>query len=176
MLAGHRDSARINLPSPGNGPKPRYSKCYGARLKSFVPPSSPLCLSLAQRALWVGKFSSFLVAITLLVACATSVLGQTAATPMKADLPKDDEIGFHAIDQDSQGSMRYLHKNARIETSDMVISADEIRYNSDTAWAYAQGHVKLEHFLTGDKVQADHAEYNLKTQTGKFYVVDGTAP
>jgi len=72
--------------------------------------------------------------------------------------------------------MRYLHKSARIVTSEMSISADEIQYNSDTDWAYAQGHVHLEHFVTGDKINADHAEYNLKTQSGKFYLVDGTAP
>ena len=72
--------------------------------------------------------------------------------------------------------MRYLHKMAKIETSDFVISADEIQYNSDTDWAYAQGHVHLEHFNTNDKINADHAEYNIKTQTGKFYLVDGTAP
>jgi len=72
--------------------------------------------------------------------------------------------------------MRLLHKMAKIVTTEMVISADEIQYNSDTDWAYAQGHVHLEHFATGDKINADRAEYNLKTQSGKFYVVDGTAP
>lgn len=83
---------------------------------------------------------------------------------------------MHAITQDSKGSMRYLHKDARIETSDFELSADEIEYNSDTNWAYAHGHVHLDHFATGDKLNADHAEYNLKTEEGKFYVVDGTAP
>ncbi|MBV9406880.1 MAG: LPS-assembly protein LptD, partial [Acidobacteriaceae bacterium] len=63
-----------------------------------------------------------------------------------------------------------------VETSDFDLSADQIDYNSDTHWAYARGHVHLEHFVTGDKLDADHAEYNLKTEDGKFYAVDGTSP
>ncbi len=95
---------------------------------------------------------------------------------MKADLPAEGDIRFSAITQDSKENMRYLHKLAVIQTSEMKITADEIRYDSDTAWAYAQGHVHMEHYITGDRIDADHAEYNLKTQNGKFYEVDGTAP
>ncbi len=95
----------------------------------------------------------------------------------KADLPAEDEIRFWALDkQESNGNMRYLHKDAKVETSEVDISADEIEYNSDTNWVYAKGHVHMEHFITGDKVDADHAEYNLKTQVGKFYQISGTAP
>ena len=111
-----------------------------------------------------------------LLAAAELLLSQSAVQPRKADAPGPDEIAFHYLRADSNGSMRYLHKNASLETSDFVLSADEIQYNSDTAWAYAQGHVHLEHFNTGDKINADHAEYNIKTQMGKFYLVDGTAP
>jgi LPS-assembly protein len=110
------------------------------------------------------------------LATAGALLAQSSIQPRKADLPGPDEIAFHYLHADSNGSMRYLHKNASIETSDFVISADEIQYNSDTDWAYAQGHVHLEHFNTSDKINADHAEYNIKTQVGKFYTVDGTAP
>ena len=63
-----------------------------------------------------------------------------------------------------------------MRTSEMTITADEIDFNEDTAWAYARGHVHLEHYATGDILNADHAEYNLKTEEGKFYVVSGTAP
>ncbi|MFL6451717.1 MAG: LPS-assembly protein LptD [Bryobacteraceae bacterium] len=102
--------------------------------------------------------------------------GQSINHQLKADLPAEDEIRFESITENSNPPMRLLHKMARIVTSDMVISADEIQYNSDSDWAYAQGHVHLEHFVTGDRINADHAEYNLRTQSGKFYLVDGTAP
>lgn len=81
-----------------------------------------------------------------------------------------------AISQDSNEEWRYLKGSAKVETSEMVISGDEIDYNSDTHWTYARGHVHLEHFSTGDKIDADHAEYNLETEEGKFYEVRGTSP
>lgn len=77
---------------------------------------------------------------------------------------------------ESDGPWRYLRGSAKVRTTEMIISADEIDYNSDTDWAYARGHVRLEHFATGDILNADHAEYNLKTEEGKFYAVEGTSP
>ncbi|MBV8551933.1 MAG: LPS-assembly protein LptD [Acidobacteriaceae bacterium] len=81
-----------------------------------------------------------------------------------------------AVNQDSNDEWRYLKGSAKVETTEMVITADEIDYNSDTHWAYARGHVHLEQFSTSDKLNADHAEYNLETEEGKFYTVDGTVP
>ncbi|MBV9303033.1 MAG: LPS-assembly protein LptD [Acidobacteriaceae bacterium] len=112
----------------------------------------------------------------MLFASLPSAFGQSVAHPKRADLPTENEIRFQAVTQDSNGPWRYLHLEAKIDTSDMEITADQIRYNSDTDWAYANGHVHLEHFATGDKLDADHGEYNLKTQEGRFYVVSGTSP
>jgi LPS-assembly protein len=97
------------------------------------------------------------------------------ATP-KADLPPDNEIWEGGVTQDSQGEWKYLKGSAQVRTSEMTITADEIDFNEDTAWAYARGHVHLVHYATGDILNADHAEYNLKTEEGKFYVVNGTSP
>jgi len=105
------------------------------------------------------------------IACA-----QTATHPAKADLPPEDEIWYHAVTQESNGSMRYLRGSAQIELSDFSISADNIESDSDTNVVIARGHVHLKHFASGDNLNADHGEYNLKTQVGKFYGVDGTSP
>ncbi|HTU44776.1 MAG TPA: putative LPS assembly protein LptD [Bryobacteraceae bacterium] len=102
--------------------------------------------------------------------------GQTSTRPLKANLPPADEIWMKGIVNESDNEWRHLKGSAHLETSEMQISADEIDYNSDTAWAYARGHVQMEQFSTGDKLNADHGEYNLQTEEGKFYVVDGTAP
>jgi len=102
--------------------------------------------------------------------------GQTTAHPQKADLPAPDEIRMWGALQDSSSEWRYLKGAAKVETNEFDLSADEIDYNSDTHWAYARGHVHLEHFVTGDKLDADHGEYNLKTEEGTFYVVSGTSP
>lgn len=83
---------------------------------------------------------------------------------------------MQAAYQDSNGVMRYLRGAAVLETTEMKITADDIDFNSDTDWAYARGHVHMEHFATGDKVNADHAEYNLRTEEGKFWNLSGTAP
>lgn len=109
----------------------------------------------------------------LLVRCGTA---QTPTRPPKANLPPENEIWMEGVTQDSNEEWRYLKGAAKVQTSEMVISADQIDYNSDTHWTYARGHVHLEHFATGDKLNADHAEYNLETEEGRFYTVDGTAP
>jgi LPS-assembly protein len=116
-----------------------------------------------------------LLLLPLLFFCG-NLAAQTVAHPQKSELPSETELWFHAIDQESNGEWRYLKGSAKIRTSEFDLSADEIKYNSDTDWAYARGHVHLAHFQTGDELRADHAEYNLKTQEGKFYVVDGTSP
>jgi LPS-assembly protein len=96
--------------------------------------------------------------------------------PKKPDIPPQDEIWYRSITEDSNGEIRLLHGNAKLETSDFSLSADEIRFNSDTNWAHAEGHVHMDHFATGDKLDAQSGDYNIKTQEGKFFGVHGTAP
>lgn len=103
-------------------------------------------------------------------------MAQTANHPKKADLPPFDEIWYGAVTQTSESEWKYLKGSARLQTTEMLITADEIDFNSDTSWAYARGHVRLEHFATGDILNADHAEYNIRTEEGKFFAIDGTSP
>jgi LPS-assembly protein len=102
---------------------------------------------------------------------------QTVVTPpQKENLPPRDEIWYGGIHEDSNEEWRYLKRDARVQTSEMLITADEIDFNSDTHWAYARGHVHLEHYKTGDIINAEKGEFNLETDEGKFYGVTGTAP
>ncbi len=112
----------------------------------------------------------------LVLASGFSLAAQSVAYPRKSDLPAPDEIRLWGAVQDSNNEWRYLKGSAKIETTEMLLTADEINYNSDTHWAYAHGHLHLEHFATRDILNADHGEYNLKTEEGKFYTVDGTSP
>lgn len=118
----------------------------------------------------------FFISFALLFINLLSFAQTSTARPAKANLPPADEIWMKGIVNESDNEWRHLKGSAHLETSEMQISADEIDYNSDTAWAYARGHVQMEQFSTGDKLNADHGEYNLQTEEGKFYVVDGTAP
>src|SRR3954447_15248722 len=177
MLAGHRGYRWIRFAYACASLQAQQTSCYGARLKPFVSRTSPDLLSTRNRGPRLGNFSTYsFVLVFALLLNAPFAGGQSIDHQLKATLPGEDEIRFESITEDSSPPNRLLHKMAKIVTSDMVISADEIQYNSDTNWAHAQGHVHLEHFVTGDKINADRAEYNLKTQSGKFYLVDGTAP
>jgi LPS-assembly protein len=64
---------------------------------------------------------------------------------------------------------------ARVESSDMLLTADQIDYNRDTGDADARGNVKYTNYVTGEKLACDRAEYNVDGETGKFYDVTGTA-
>jgi LPS-assembly protein len=118
----------------------------------------------------------FFLFVAVLLAAAPLLSGQNLKRPAKADLPPEDEIWYGAVLQDSHEEWKYLKGGAKVQTTEMSITADEIDFNSDTNWAYARGHLRLEHFLTGDVLNADHGEYNLKTEEGKFYAVSGTSP
>lgn len=105
-------------------------------------------------------------------------LAAQAQTPakVKANLPPRDEIWYGAVTQESDGDLKHLRGAAYVKTSEMQITADNIDFDAATDWAYAHGHVHMDHFVTGDKIDCDHAEYNLRTDEGKFYVVSGTSP
>jgi LPS-assembly protein len=178
MLASHYLLVAITLGSPGKSLQRHNRPCYGSRLKPLLRfHSLPAYVSNKNSRFCPEHFSTVLPLLAVaLLAFAHSAFAQAPARPKKADLPAENEIRFHAVTEDSNGPWRYLHLAAKLETSDMAITADEIKYNSDTNWAYAQGHVRLQHFVTGDVLNAERGEYNLKTEEGKFYGVSGTSP
>lgn len=121
--------------------------------------------------------------LTLLLACSVLLLSpvlctaqNAAAHSAKSNTPPRDEIWYRAVNQESEGNLKHLKGDASVVTSEMKISADTMDFDTDTDWVYAHGHVHMDHFATGDKINADHGEYNIRTDEGKFYVVNGTAP
>jgi len=81
-----------------------------------------------------------------------------------------------ADQQESDGKLLHLRGNARVETADTMLTADEIDYNEETHQADARGKVHFESFSHGEKLNCDRAEYNTESKTGKFYNVSGTSP
>ena len=179
MLASHEKSKAVVRVDTVTLLQLAKSSCYGFRLNHLarlnVPPAH---LSSRLGAICREHFSLKLCNVFFLtfLVLGTLVSGQTTRRSLKADLPAQDEIRLRAVSQDSNGSMRYLRGAAEIETTEMKITADDIEFNSDTDWAYARGHVHMEHFATGDKINAQRAEYNLRTEEGKFYELNGTSP
>lgn len=78
--------------------------------------------------------------------------------------------------QEQDGDMIHIRGPHYIETAEMQLWADEIDYNRETHYMEARGHVRFEHFVKGEKLNCDRAEYNTEEQTGKFYNVSGSAP
>jgi LPS-assembly protein len=178
MLASHLYLIAIIYRSLEKALRVHDAACYGFRLKLRSPlPYLPDFLSTRNSDRCPEHFSrvAFFFFAALILHPAPAFC-QTAAHPAQANMPSRNEIWMSGLKQESNSEWKYFRGEAKIQTSEILISADQIDYNSDTDWAYARGHVHMEHFSTGDKINADHAEYNLRTEEGKFYVVDGTAP
>lgn len=94
----------------------------------------------------------------------------------RPDAPPFGYFNVDAVTQETEGSLRHLRGDVRLESDAILLTADEVDYNEDTGWAEARGHVKFESFKEGDKLQCDHARYNLNTEQGAFWDVSGTSP
>ena len=97
--------------------------------------------------------------------------------PKRAETPGPNEILVHAvISQEVDGPWRRLRGQAQVETAELLLKADEIDYNENTGYAEARGNVYFQDLREGQEMRADLVEYNLKEETGKFYMVSGSSP
>jgi len=94
---------------------------------------------------------------------------------LRPGAPDAEHVHVESVTQDAEGPIRHLRGMVRLETSDMLLRADELDYNTETGDTEARGHVHFEHFVRGEKLDCDHAEYNVDTEVGKFYDVSGSA-
>ena len=99
-----------------------------------------------------------------------------AVRKIRPNAPAEDEIRIAAVTQESEGTIRKLRGAAEIETTDMLLRADEIDYDESTDYAEARGNVRFDHFQRGEHLEADRVEYFLSQQTGKFFEVKGSSP
>ena len=90
--------------------------------------------------------------------------------------PGPDELLVRAITQEVEGPLRKLRGAVHLETTEMYLKADEIDYNEETGGAEARGNVRYHSFTSGEDLECDRVEYNLREETGKFYEVRGSAP
>ena len=136
------------------------------------------CLILIHLALLaVGAFSEPLAAQDfrpgLTPPPATTTLSPNVNKPVvpwrAPTLPPDahDHVFIESVSQEVDGPVRHLRGMVRIETSDMRLRADELDYNSDTGDVQARGHVHLDQFTRGEKIDCDRADYNVNTDEGK---------
>ena len=74
-----------------------------------------------------------------------------------------------------EGPLYHLRGGSQVQTIGFLLKADDIDYNEDTGDVQARGNVYLLHFANGEQLWADHAEYNLDDEAGKFWDVHGEA-
>ncbi len=78
--------------------------------------------------------------------------------------------------QEAEGSVHKLRGAAVVETTEMLLRADEIDYDEQKHYAEARGNVKFDHYAGGEHIEADKVEYDLEAETGKYYNVHGSSP
>ncbi len=80
------------------------------------------------------------------------------------------------VTQEIKGKVYKLRGKARVETSEALLTADEIDYDEESGDAEARGNVFFKHFAGNEELWADRAEFNVNEETGKFYGVRVTSP
>jgi LPS-assembly protein len=118
----------------------------------------------------------------LLVCLSTFVpfaaFGQVPAAPKlpRTDAPPPDQVFVKAVTQEAEGSIYRLRGAAVVETTEMILRADEIDYDSGKGYAEARGNVRFDHYIDGTHMEADRVEYDLKNEAGKYYNISGSSP
>lgn len=95
-----------------------------------------------------------------------------------AATPNAPPSGFYDIEATSQevaGPIRKLRGKVRLQTTEMVLYADEIDFDADAGYAEARGNVHFKSFSKNEEIWASKVEYYTDEEKGKFYDVVGTA-
>ncbi|MFQ5695157.1 MAG: LPS-assembly protein LptD, partial [Terriglobia bacterium] len=92
---------------------------------------------------------------------------EPAAPPAGADL-----VEIVADQQRKTGDLYVLTGNVEIRYRGMVLTADRVTYDEKTRTVEARGNVVFEQ--GDDRVEAREARYNLATESGEFFQVEGT--
>jgi LPS-assembly protein len=93
---------------------------------------------------------------------------------LRLEAPPKNFVDVDAVTLEMDGPLRKLRGAARVQTTEMVLTADEIDYNADTTYAEARGNVHFKHFTRNEEILASKVEYYMDDEKGKFYDVVGT--
>ncbi|HVP43116.1 MAG TPA: LPS assembly protein LptD [Terriglobales bacterium] len=96
-----------------------------------------------------------------------------ASTEFTSNRP-GEPVTIKAREQEKDGDVFKLKGDVEIDFRDLVFRADEITYDSKSGQVTATGHLVLDGGPHDEHIEASHGEYNVKTQTGKFWDVVGT--
>jgi LPS-assembly protein len=99
-----------------------------------------------------------------------------AAPPRKPKTPvsQDQPVDITAQQCEKAGDVYILRGDVKITLGDYVFQGDTVTYNSVTGDATATGRAALDGGPRDMHITGSHGEYNVRSQTGKFYDVSGT--
>jgi LPS-assembly protein len=87
----------------------------------------------------------------------------------------EEPVTIRALQQEKDGPVYKLRGSAEIRFREFILYADEMTYNSTTDDATVEGHVVLDGGPYDEHIEASHGTYNIRTETGTFYDVIGSA-
>jgi LPS-assembly protein len=99
--------------------------------------------------------------------------GEKPLTIVSPDATTED-VRVSAITQEKDGPVFKLRGAAEVHYRSYVLYADEMTYHSDTGEASADGNVVLDGGPYDEHIRASHGTYNLRTESGRFFDVNGT--
>jgi LPS-assembly protein len=85
-----------------------------------------------------------------------------------------DLVGINSDRQSERNKVYVLDGAVDITYRDRELRADHVEYDANTGDITATGHLVLTGGRNNERIAASHGTFNLKSQTGRFYDVNGT--
>ncbi|MGH9546965.1 MAG: LPS-assembly protein LptD [Terriglobales bacterium] len=100
--------------------------------------------------------------------------GAQSSLPSAPSTVREQDVTIRALQQEKDGAVFKLRGKAEIHYGTYILYADSVDYNSDSGEAIADGHVVLDGGPNDEHVEATHATYNVRAESGRFEHVFGT--
>ena len=115
---------------------------------------------------------------TALVVCHLLVVLPVVTSQLRAEgnTPEapGEQVTIQARQQEKIGPVYHLRGEVVIQFRNLVLRGDEVTYDSASGEISAQGHLVFDGGPHDEHIEASHATYNVRRDTGKFYDVKGT--
>jgi LPS-assembly protein len=97
-----------------------------------------------------------------------------SSLPSAPSTVREEDVTIRALQQEKDGVVYKLRGQAEIHYGTYILYADSVDYNSETGDSVADGHVVLNGGPNDEHVEANHATYNIRSESGHFEHVVGT--
>ncbi len=138
----------------------------------------PLAMTSRTRFLITAAFVCHLLlapsVVTSRLLFASEQSNSQSALPSAPSTVKEQDVTIRALQQEKDGVVYKLRGQAEIHYGTYILYADSLDYNSDSGQAVADGHVVLDGGPNDEHVEATHATYNIRAESGRFEHVVGT--